>query len=210
MKRRPIFVFVAFLAAVALVALVGRAAVRGEEAPLRREIEELQRCGHRRHLDAAAYASYAGQARREQARQAAGLFEAMARSARLQERYCALAVTRLGGSYAAPPESVPEPQGADADLAQALRSGREGLAGVRYEGIVRMMEAGNRYAARVLIWVAAGEMRNLVLLEQCASCGGASCIYLVCPTCGVICDQDHCDLFCPVCLTDSRRFERVE
>lgn len=75
------------------------------------------------------------------------------------------------------------------------------------------MERGNRYAARMLTWGSAGDMRVIALLEhyrQEDRNAPDTGRFAVCPNCGSLYTSEYVDCYCPACLTDSERFVRFE
>ena len=79
--------------------------------------------------------------------------------------------------------------------------------------IRRAMERGNRYAARILTWASAGDMRNIALLERCRQEGRNAPDtgrFAVCPNCGNLYPSEYADWYCPACLTEGKRFVLFE
>ena len=77
--------------------------------------------------------------------------------------------------------------------------------------IDRALATGNRYAARVLIWSKAGDVRHRALMARYIATGetGHEAGYRICPVCGNIYAAEYCDPFCPQCQTDGREFVRI-
>ena len=79
------------------------------------------------------------------------------------------------------------------------------------EMIRRAMEKHNRYAARILTWTAASDLKHLILLEHYQSNAGhfpPDRGYAVCPHCGNTFDTAYCDPYCPFCMTADEEFVR--
>lgn len=214
MKLRPILVLLLFVVSGCILVWLYYTASRGhtrrkQESPWTETIADLGTCCGRKHAKAAQYDHFAGIADGENRRRAARLFRAMALAERLQENNCANALVRLGGSYNPPTKVVVFRGTTDDNLARSidyeLRTVRE------QEGaeISRALEKGNRYAARMLIWAASGDMRHAVLMEQCRGRDDTT-RYLLCPVCGNLYEGAYCDPYCPQCLTSGERFIRVE
>lgn len=213
MKLRPFIVLLLFVVSAGALAWVYYAATRAprppKESPWAGTIADLNDCGRRKHVKAAQYRHFARIAEKENSRQAGVLFEALARSEELQEENCARAADRLGGDYAAPEKVILFHGPTDGNMRRSLVHERRMIDEFHAPAIARAMQRGNRYAARILVWAAAADMRHVALLEQrCAAANPDSCRcgYLVCPRCGNVYDLDHCDCCCPFCMTDGKRF----
>lgn len=131
-----------------------------------RQIEALGRLGSYKHAAAAEYAHYAEAAEAEHATGAAKLFHALAHSEQIHENNCAEAVRRLGGRYAPPVRIVVFRRTTGDNLARALEKERGNYDRYRTGAIDSALSAGNRYAARIMIRIAAGDMRQAELLER--------------------------------------------
>lgn len=216
MKERPLLVLLLFAASAVILAGMYYGATRGGEENRQEKwtetLADLDACSHRKHVKSAQYGHFAEVARQERQHDAERLFRAMAHAEGLQEYNCAKAIVRLGGHYA-PPKKVSVMPGSTADnLRRSIDSLRRTAGGGNAAEIDRALEKGNRYAARVLVWARAAEMRHLELMEIChhrLTTGEGSADlqgYLVCPTCGNIYPAAYSDPYCPACLTDGRRF----
>ncbi|WP_297807184.1 rubrerythrin family protein [uncultured Alistipes sp.] len=174
-----------------------------------RQIEALGRLGSYKHAAAAEYAHYAEAAEAEHATGAAKLFHALAHSEQIHETNCAEAVRRLGGRYAPPVRIVVFRRTTGDNLARALEKERGNYDRYRTGAIDSALSAGNRYAARIMIRIAAGDMRQAELLERFIARpdeGG----YTVCPDCGNVCTARHCDHYCPLCQAHEERYFRYD
>ena len=167
------------------------------------------RLGSYKHAAAAEYAHYAEAAEAEHATGAAKLFHALAHSEQIHETNCAEAVRRLGGRYAPPVRIVVFRRTTGDNLARALEKERGNYDRYRTGAIDSALSAGNRYAARIMIRIAAGDMRQAELLERFIARpdeGG----YPVCPDCGNVCTARHCDHYCPLCQAHEERYFRYD
>ncbi len=174
-----------------------------------RQIEALGRLGSYKHAAAAEYAHYAEAAEAEHATGAAKLFHALAHSEQIHETNCAEAVRRLGGRYAPPVRIVVFRRTTGDNRARALEKERGNYDRYRTGAIDSALSAGNRYAARIMIRIAAGDMRQAELLERFIARpdeGG----YTVCPDCGNVCTARHCDHYCPLCQAHEERYFRYD
>ena len=174
-----------------------------------RQIEALGRLGSYKHAAAAEYAHYAEAAEAEHATGAAKLFHALAHSEQIHETNCAEAVRRLGGRYAPPVRIVVFRRTTGDNLARALEKERGNYDRYRTGAIDSALSAGNRYAARIMIRIAAGDMRQAELLERFIARpdeGG----YTVCPDCGNVCTARHCDHYCPLGQAHEERYFRYD
>ena len=118
---------------------------------------------------------------------------------------------RLFGRYT-PPEKVTVFRGTtDQNLQRSIDYERRPPDALHAGEIDRALAAGNRYAARVLIWSKAGDVRHMALRARCIDTGepGLEACYRICPVCGNIYAAEYCDPFCPQCLTDGREFVRL-
>lgn len=220
MKLRPILILLLFVASAAILVWIYRATTREshptEKDPWAETVADLDACCRRKHVKSAQYEHFATVANDEKFPGAARLFQAMALSERVQEHNCANVIVRLGGHYT-PPSKVAAFRGTTAaNLERSIAYERLALSQLHGEDIDRAVNSGNRYAARVLIWAAAGDTKHVDLMERyrdaIRSRHGADrkaadvAIYVVCPECGNLYDTRLSDPYCPVCLTDGRRF----
>ncbi|MEG1699688.1 MAG: rubrerythrin family protein [Alistipes sp.] len=214
MKLRPLFILLLFVVSAGILTWLYMVWSR-EPTPLqttdwREVVSDLDACCRRKHVKSVQYDHFATQATTEQQRNAAHLFRAMALSARLQENNCATAIVRLGGHYAPPSKVLVFRGTTDSNLQRSITYEHRTRDEIRRSDIDRAVARGNRYAARVLIWAAAGDLRHIALMEHCRSANvdtptHIDC-YQVCPLCGSIYTADYTDTYCPICLTDGRKF----
>lgn len=218
MKLRPLLILLLFVVSTGILVWIYYAATHrrthAEVNPWAETIGDLDACCRRKHVKSMQYDRFAEIADSERYADAARLFRAMAFSARLQENNCATAILRLGGKYD-PPVKVLTFHGHTPDnLTRSISYERTALDEMQGRDIGRAMDKGNRYAARVLIWAAAEDLKNVVLMERCrvihaqrtAGKDPGPCHYLICPVCGNIYETDYCDRYCPNCLTEQVRF----
>lgn len=170
MKLRPLLILLLFVVSAGVLAWIYYAATREPAAkhssPWTGTIADLDDCCRRKHVASIQYDHFADIAQQENEAAAARLFRAMAFSSRLHENNCATAIVRLGGEYTPPAKVVvfqgTTPGNIDRSLAYA-HTNREKRKG---SDIDRAMGSGNRYAARVLIWASAGDLRHIVLMQR--------------------------------------------
>lgn len=171
MKGRPLLVLLLFAASAVILAGMYYAATH-EGAAARHDkwadvLSDLDACSRRKHVKSAQYDHFARIAGEEREHDAERLFRAMAHAERLQEYNCANAIVRLGGHYS-PPSKVAVFRGTtDDNLRRSIDYERRPPEGGHAADIDRALQKGNRYAARVLIWARAGDMRHLALMETC-------------------------------------------
>ena len=169
MKVRPLLILLLFVVSTGILVWIYFAALRGQRAPHRRQwtetLADLDACCRQKHIKSKQYDHFAETARAEQRPGAEQLFRAMAFSARLHEYNCANAIVRLGGRYT-PPEKVTVFRGTtDQNLQRSIDYERRTPDALHAGEIDRALAAGNRYAARVLIWSKAGDVRHLSLIH---------------------------------------------
>jgi len=220
MKIRPLLILLLFVTATGIVAWIcyatasGRTRSEERERPRDETIAALDACCRRKHVKSIQYDRFAIVAEGEQRRDAARLFRAMALSERLQEYNCAKAIGRLGGSYLPPGRIIVFHGTTAGNLERSLAFERDGRDAAAGRPIDRAMECGNRYAARLLIWASAIDMRRMLLMERCLGDSlrmrTDDAGYLVCPACGNIYDTERCDCYCPHCLTAGAKFIRID
>ena len=168
---------------------------------------DLDELGGYKHAMAARYMRFADAAAAEHKHDAERLFRALARSEQIHEMNCADAVRRLGAHYRAPQHVIVFRSKTGANLSQALGDERHHYPFYR-RAIGEALESGNRYAARVLIRIAGGEMRQIELLE-CFILHPDHAGYAVCPLCGNLFPASYY-YYCPFCLTPENDFIRFE
>ena len=189
MKLRLGLILLLFAASAGILVWMYYAATREPRSPKgspwAETLADLDACCRRKHVKSVQYDHFAGIAADEKRHTAERLFRAMAFSERLQENNCATAILHLGGHYTPPGKII----------------------------IRRAMERGNRYAARILTWASAGDMRNIALLERCRQEGRNAPDtgrFAVCPNCGNLYPSEYADWYCPACLTEGKRFVLFE
>lgn len=212
MKLRLSLILLLFVASVGVLVWLydGKAFIppRREKSSWSEIIADLEACGHRKHLKALQYDRFAQIAAAEKRSDAEHLFRAMAFSEHLQEQNCILAIRRLGGTYAAPRPGAIFGGPTDGNLERSIAEERRSYNERRDAEIRRAMSRGNRYAARLLVWAAAADLRKIFLME-CRNGVGARA-FAVCPLCGNLYAAEFTDRFCPFCLTDGAEFVRFE
>ena len=215
MRLRLLFIFCVLIAAAAL-GWVFSYASHDQGAPKTsiwaENIEDLEECCRIKSAKASLYDAYAATARREKRSNAMCLFQALAASERIHEANCAEALRLLGGQYTPSLRRQADTTGTTAEhVARAIAVERRLHDEQEGAMIRRAMEKHNRYAARILIWTAASDLKHLILLEHYRSNAGkfpSDRGYAVCPTCGNTFDTAYCDPYCPFCLTDDDEFTR--
>lgn len=169
---------------------------------------DLNELGGYKHSMAARYIRFADAASSENDAGAECLFRALAHSEQIHEINCADAVRRLGGHYHPPAQVIVFRGKTGTNLTQSLREEQNHYPFYR-EAIREALESGNRYAGRILIRIAGGDMRQIELLE-CFIRHPDDDGYAVCPLCGNIFPAEHCDCYCPFCLTPDSDFVHFE
>lgn len=218
MKLRPLFVLLLFVASAAVLVWIYHTATHGKRRQQTdrwtETVTDLDACCRRKHVKAVQYDHFAGIAQEERHADASRLFRAMALSERVQEGNCAEAIGRLNGRYTPPAKVVVFRGTTDGNLERSIAYERQALSTLGGGDVRRALDRGNRYAARMLAWAAAGDMRHVLLMEHCRrhmqnpAAGNAG--YLVCPVCGNLYAIDYSDPYCPVCMTEGERFIRFE
>lgn len=207
MKARPIIILLLFAASIVILAWLYHATSHGKHreksSPWRETIVDLNECSRAKHVKAAQYNHFAAIADQERQAPVSRLFRAMALSAGIQEQNCVKALTRLGGTYTPPAKVVVFNGTTRNNLARSIDYEWHRQKELQGTQIDRAMDANNRYAARVLIWADAGDLRHIWLMEQCEHVPELldSVSYAVCPVCGNMYENTYCDHYCPFCLT---------
>lgn len=218
MKLRPLFILLLFVVSAGILVWIYYTASRSprepKTSPWAETLQDLDACCRRKHVKTVQYEHFAQIADQEQHANAARLFRAMAFAERLQEHNCSRVIERLGGSYT-PPSKVVVFHGPTGDnLRRSIDYERRNLAERHGQEIDRAIARNNRYAARVLTWAAAGDLRHQALMEFCQFRHQHKQTepigYRICPTCGNIYDADYCDPYCPFCLTSGQDFIRFD
>lgn len=218
MKLRPFIILLLFVVSAGILVWIYHTARHVPKEPKTSRwaetLSDLDACGRRKHVKSVQYDHFADIADEEHRHEAARLFRAMALSERLQEHNCADAIVRLGGSYLPPAKVVVFRSTTEDNLRRSIDYERQTLRNRHGEEIDRAIDKGNRYAARVLTWAAAGDLRHQALMEYSlfthAHPDGHATGYCVCPTCGNIYTESYCDPYCPFCLTAGREFIRFD
>lgn len=212
MKARPILVLLLFAASVFVLVWLyhasSRSARKTRVSPWQEIIADLDECSRDKHARSAQYTHFAAIAERENDRQSARLFRAMALSEGIQEHNCVKALSRLGGNYVPPTKIVVFQNTTGQNLARSIDLEQHRFAERTCPQIDRAVIAGNRYAAKVLIWSAAIGRQHVRLMKarDRTVCHADSLDYAVCPVCGNVYDAEFCDHYCPHCLTGCRDF----
>ena len=217
MKLRLGLILLLFVASAGILVWLYYAATREPRSPKgspwAETLADLDACCRRKHVKSVQYDHFADIAADEKRHTAERLFRAMAFSERLQENNCATAILRLGGHYTPPGKIVIFGGTTDGNIERIIAYERQAYAGHGGADIRRAMERGNRYAARMLTWGSAGDMRVIALLEhyrQEDRNAPDTGRFAVCPNCGSLYTSEYVDCYCPACLTDSERFVRFE
>lgn len=218
MKLRPLFILLLFIVSTGILVWIYYAATHGKEAPQSppwvETLSDLNTCSRLKHVKSMQYDHFADIAGKEQQRSVAQLFRAMAFAERVQESNCANAIVRLGGSYSPPSKVVIFSGTTDSNLQRSIAYERQMLQAERRADIDRAIAKSNRYAARMLIWAAAGDLQHLLLMERCRDAktlaNAPEASYLVCPICGNVYAASSADSYCPFCMADRRKFIRFE
>ena len=137
------------------------------------------------------------------------LFRALSYSEQVHELRFVEAILQLGGEYRPPRSLYVRVKSTEENLREAMRPTRLRHSLERVEGIDRVIQEGNRYAARLLIRYAAADNRRLRILSSYRLVQEPEPQhYLVCPRCGYLCEELFLDPFCPQCYLNSAYFKR--
>ncbi len=202
---------VALTAAVAVWLYFTATRPRHEPAPSawQAATEELNRCGAELHTCAMRYDHYATVATVEKRPSAARLFHALSRAETIHADNCTTALTRLGGTLATPTRITIVRGATDENIARSIADELQMARTASGDGIRRVIDAGNRYAARILAWAAATPHRHAALIRRLDTAAD-TCRYALCPTCGNLCTSHECPPYCPQCLTSAQEFIVIE
>ena len=212
MKARPILILLLFAASVLVLVWLYHASAGSSRkraaSPWQETIADLDECSRDKHARSAQYTHFADIAERENDRQSARLFRAMALSEGIQEQNCVKALSRLGGTYVPPSKVVVFRNSTGENLARSIDLEQHRFTERLCPQIDRAVSAGNRYAAKMLIWSAAIGRQHVRLMQarNPAVCAAGPLDYAVCPVCGNIYDTEFCDHYCPHCLTGCKDF----
>ena len=217
MKLRPLVLLIFGCGALAVLCWlyygVARPRLVLAAAPSAEVLDDLSEGCHRKRVQAVQYDYYAGIADSEGECCAAELFRALALSARVQERFGADLIGRLGGRYRPPQRILIFRSTTAGNLHRSLLHEQHEDDSLRCSRIDYHLRCGNHRCAEVLIRFAAADLRCRMLLEHCCQtpeAGRNVLHYAVCPHCGNLYETIACDRYCPHCLTDGRRFIRFE
>ena len=173
MKLRLGLILLLFAASAGILAWMYYAATREPRSPKgspwAETLADLDACCRRKHVKSVQYDHFAGIAADE------------------ERHNCATAILHLGGHYTPPGKIIIFGGTTDGNLERSVAYERQAHAGRSGADIRRAMERGNRYAARILTWASAGDMRNIALLERCRQEGRNAPDtgrFAVCPNCG--------------------------
>ncbi len=208
-----LMIFFFFAGAALLVALRMQSKMDGNtlESRWKTTIEDLYDNSSTAHIRSLRYDSYAHQAAAENDPSREQLFLALAHSERIHEQMCARAAQLFGGSYVAPYAGADISTSTDENLKRSLAATRTRHNLSQGKAATRAIENGNRYVARILIWIDGCNRRHLELLEESHNHGkelGSG--YLVCPKCGNVYNTSIYDVYCPFCQTHYTDFTRFE
>lgn len=218
MKMRPIIVLLLFVASAGVLVWIYIAATHEHEAPpaspMSTTLSDLDACSRRKHVKSIQYDHFAEIADQEHRNDASRLFRALALAERVQEGNCTNAMVRLGGVYNPPAKVVVFRGTTGNNLERSIAYERQSLAELHGEDINRAIANKNRYAARVLIWAAAGDTQHILEMQRCLNDEHHpehwAQAYLVCPVCGNLYAADYLAPYCPQCLTGGSEFIRFE
>lgn len=173
-------------------------------------VSDLRECSRIKHIESAEYDDFATVADSEQHHQAARLFRALAQSGRIHEDNCANAIHKFGGSYTPPTKVIMFRGSTPNNLLRSVEMERRMLQKYSTKYIDRALRNGNRYAARILIWIAGSDLKHIDLLERYTADSVAlfnsNESYTVCPTCGNVYRLSLCNSYCPFCHTSEKDF----
>lgn len=140
------------------------------------------------------------------------LYNALAHSEHIHVRNYMRALNKLGSRYVrralAPEMGVESESGFQRSIALERY-----LVDDRHEqSIINALNDNSKYAARIVAWTSGGDVKHIILLEQCAMACEGRCTspsgYSVCPVCGNTSDCEHEDCYCPFCMTPSGDYVR--
>lgn len=215
MKSRniAIMVFCLFAGTALLVTIYTRSKLAGQalESEWKSTIEDLCDNSTSAHIQSLRYTSYATQAAREDDTLNEQLFRALAYSELIHERMCAKAAELFGGEYTSPHSEADISTTTEENLKRSISSARIRHNLTQGEAASRAIESGNRYVARILIWIDGSNRRHIELLERADNADSESSKdagYLVCPKCGNIYHTASYDIYCPFCQTHYSDFKR--
>ena len=202
-----------FFAGVALlVTLRTRTKIAGRsiEEEWKTTIEDLNDNSSTAHIQSLRYDSYAVQAAAEDDTSRRKLFLALAHSERIHEQMCIRAAQLFGGEYVAPYGGADISTTTDENLKRSIASAHTRHNLSQGSAATRAIESGNRYVARIMIWIDGSNRRHIELLEQADNTPSDlnDTGYLVCPKCGNTYHTSSYDIYCPFCQTHHSDFKR--
>ena len=181
------------------------------ESEWRSTIEDLCDNSSSAYIQSQRYNSYAAQAAREDDAASEQLFRALAYSEIIHERMCAKAAQLFGGEYTTPTDDTDLSTTTDENLKRCIASARTRHDLTQGGAATRAIESGNRYVARILIWIDGSNRRHIELLERAENAESGQSIdvgYLVCPKCGNVYHTASYDTYCPFCQTHYSDFKK--
>ena len=221
MKPRNIAImfFCIFAAAALLATLHVRSQMEGRsmESQWQTTIDDLQTASSAAYIQSLHYDAYARQAAIDHDASREHLFPALAQSERIHEQMCARALKLFGSSYTPPEATTYSTTDTDTaattagNLSHTLTSVRTRHRLSQGSAATRAIESGNRYVARIFIWIDGSNRRHIELLEHSGRRSSPSegiMEYLVCPKCGNIYHTASYDIYCPFCRTHYSDFKR--
>lgn len=215
MKTRniAIMMFCFFACAAVLVALNIRAKMNGNDLESQWEstIEDLYDSSSTAYIHSMRYGSYARQAAIENDHARKSLFLALAYSEQVHEQMCARAAQLFGGNYTPPYYGADISTTTNENLSRSIASAHSRHRLSQGSAATRALKSGNRYAARILIWIDGSNRRHIELLEHSQNQNpttSQSRGYLVCPKCGNIYRTSSYDIYCPFCQTHYSDFKQ--
>lgn len=142
----------------------------------------------------------------------AQLYSALTHSEHIHVRNYMRALNKLGSRYVrralAPEIGLSTTTG----IARSVAMERYLVDGRHEQSILNALDDNSKYVARIVAWTSGGDVKHILLLEQCAmACEGlcrAPSGYVVCPVCGNTSDCEHEDCYCPFCMTPSGSYVR--
>lgn len=215
MKPRniAIMIFCFFVGAALIVTMHIQSKINGNslESQWQTTIEDLNEESSSAHIQSLRYDSYARQAAAENDYSREQLFLALAHSERIHEQMCVRAIQLFGGDYVAPYTGADISTSTDENIKRSIASTRTRHHLTHGQAATRAIESGNRYVARIFIWIDGSNRRHIELLEESYGANVATLHdmgYLVCPKCGNVYHTSSYDRYCPFCHTPHTDFKR--
>lgn len=215
MKPRniAIMMFCFFTSAALLVTLHLRSQMSGKtfESQWETTLQDLNSTSSAALLQSLHYDNYARQAAAEDDPSRKKLFLALAHSQRIHSQMCARAIKLFGGNDSTPPTPTLTTSYTTQNLAHSITSAHARHNASQGNAATRAIESGNRYVARIFIWIDGCNRRHIELLEhsnQQDDNAPNDIGYLVCPKCGNTYHTASFDVYCPFCRTHYSDFKR--